>query len=156
MMGQIQSGLEKELLGHSEEFNRQKKFGKMIDTLGERLTRLTELGENVKTEDVIKASTGLVASGFGAKEIATLLADMPPEGPQLAGWLAQRAQETQQAAQAFDQQFNDMRHQLGTAAMHVIAAHSGGQPQSPTSNQLAPAQPTPQANPLTEGASPNA
>lgn len=131
MLKHLQDGLGKAHEELSGEFSKMKEFGKITETLASRFDQLASLGANVTTEDVVKAATGLVSSGLGAKEVATLLADMPTE-PQLLGeWVSQRAVEAAEAAAKFQQAFGDARHQLGTLGLHVLASHSMGVGEQP-------------------------
>lgn len=104
----------------------------------EQLAGLADQGDAVTQEDVVDAAGKLVAHGLGPMPMASLLADMSPDGQALQTWVQQHlvglTQRESQLAAASAQ----VRHQLGQSAMHLLAAqHVGlerGVPMGPSAN----------------------
>src|SRR5215469_12402864 len=69
----------------------------MLDHIRTELDRLTNLADTVTPQDVIGAAGRLVGHGIPAKEMATLLADMPTNAGQgLAAWVQMHDQNARQ------------------------------------------------------------
>ena len=122
-----------------------------------QLDQLAKLGDNVTTEDVIKAGGGLVAAGLTPKAVAGLMATLPQGGGEaLAGWVQQHEQMLEQQEQQNQQMHQMAAHQMGVSAIHALASHAheaqkAQAPQAPKSMPpaAAPAATAPAAsNPL--------
>lgn len=90
-----------------------------------QLDQLAKLGDNVTTEDVIKAGGGLVAAGLTPKAVAGLMATLPQGGGEaLAGWVQQHEQMLEQQEQQNQQMHQMAAHQMGVSAIHALASHA--------------------------------
>ena len=87
------------------------------------LDSLLERGDTVRPEDVIDEAGRVVAGGIDPMQMATLLADMPEGGPALQGWLQAHEQQFAQQQAQLAQAHEAARHQLGTSAIRMLAAH---------------------------------
>lgn len=122
--------------------NQYAALGKAKQTLSKvrvELDALTKLGDLVTHEDVVKSAGMLVASGLEPKALASLLADMPPEGQALQNWVKQHDEAVRVREAQAEQVHNQIRGQLGQEAMRSLLgqhmAESGGLP-SPAGNAL--------------------
>src|SRR5689334_13233571 len=82
----------------------------------DELAGLNKLGPLVDQDDVIKASTKLVAGGIDPHQIAGLLADMPQApGEPLQAWLQGHAQALNQMLTQLAPMQEAARHQLANS-----------------------------------------
>lgn len=88
------------------------------------LDSLAKMGDMVTQKDVVDGASKLVASGLGAEAIAGMLADMPPDGAALQGWVAQHDQELRQREAQLQQATQMVRFQMGTSALKLLATHA--------------------------------
>lgn len=94
----------------------------MLDHLRREMDSLTQMGDTVTPEDVISAAGRVVGHGVPAKELATILADMPPMGGQgLAAWLTAHDASITQQEQHVAQMQALTQHQMGQASLKVLA-----------------------------------
>lgn len=104
----------------------------------ESMDRLAELRDTVTQDDVVKAAGRLVSAGAGAAEIAGMLAEMPPDGDALAGWIAQKDLKLRELEGQLEAAKDAARYKLGVSALqHIVATQANhqfgqqGQPQAP-------------------------
>lgn len=100
-------------------------------SIRQELDQLVKKGDLVTQEDVTKGATKLVAAGMSAGELAGLLADMPPDGEALQGWLVQHDLALRANEAKLNQQAGITRHDLGVGALRLVAAHSMMNPLPP-------------------------
>lgn len=114
----------------------------------DELAGLGKLGTLVDQDDVIKASSKLVAGGIDPHQLAGLLADMPQApGEPLQTWLQSHAQAINGMLGQIAPLQEAARHQLANSALGVLLAHHMGHqfpapnpsPSPGTENQLNPA-----------------
>jgi hypothetical protein len=127
-----------------------------VDRIRTELTKLSEMGDVVTTEDVIKGAGTLVGHGIDAHVLAGIMADMPESGPQIAGWLATHVENLGALEQRLMAQKEVQREHLGHAGMQLLMSHvmSGGTPAgapSPSPSALPASLAAPGASPLQLG-----
>lgn len=121
------------------------------DAVRRELATLSQLGDQVTTEDVIKGAGKLVGAGLDPHALAGLLADMPTNGgPALAQWVQMHEQGAAEGEAQMAPQLAQARHAQGLAGLRLMAAAhpsfgQGGQPGAP------PASATPGAGVQTPG-----
>lgn len=93
----------------------------MVSHIREQLDSLATMGEAVTPEDVIKGAGMLVGKGADPMQMASLLADMPQGGQALAAWVQGHDAQLKQNEAQLDAQLDQVRHQAGSAALHVLA-----------------------------------
>ena len=98
------------------------------DHMRREMDDLTRKGDTVSPEDVIAAAGRIVGHGAGAREMATILSSMPTQSGQgLAGWLAQQDVGIRNQEAHVIQMQALSQHQMGVAALRVIAGIHMGQ-----------------------------
>lgn len=132
-------------------FQTMKEAVKRLDMVRKELDHLVSLGDTVDTEALVKAAGKLVAGGFGAVQVAGLLADAPEQGEALQSWIAEQDQQVAQRETQAQRALAMTRHELGlTALRHMIGVSSGVVPTEPPAgpaaepvpgNQLSPEEP---------------
>jgi len=96
----------------------------MLDHIRTELDKLTNMADSVSPEDVIGAAGRLVGHGIPAKEMATLLADMPTNAGQgLAAWVGMHDQNARQQEAEVDRITHMARYQMGLAAFRELAGN---------------------------------
>jgi hypothetical protein len=96
--------------------------GRMLDHIREELDKLTNMADTVTPGDVIGAAGRLVGHGIPAKEMATLLADMPTNAGQgLAAWVQMHDQNARQQEAEVARITSVARYQMGLAALRELA-----------------------------------
>jgi hypothetical protein len=118
----------------SAQFDKLGKLKKTADQMRVGLQALSKLGDMVSVEDVVKEAGKLVGKGYDAKQMAGLLADMPTTGggAALAGWVKLNAAKAAQTELQLLQVHDQVRHQMGVAALKTVIGHTmehAGQPQ---------------------------
>lgn len=104
----------------------------MLRHIREELDKLTEMADTVTPQDVIGAAGRLVGHGIPAREMATLLSDMPlGAGQGLASWLQMHDASVRQQETHVEQTMRIAGHRMAVSAMRVLAAnavrdHAGG------------------------------
>lgn len=132
-------------------FSKMKEATAKLAVVRKELDGLSALGDTVTQDDIVKASSSLVAAGLGAVQVAGLLADMPDGGPALQAWVQQHDQQTRVREQQAEQALAITRHEMGlTALRHIIGASAEGQQQQQQAQPPSPASPS--SNPLSLGA----
>lgn len=155
--GDMMAGLEKDHHLAAARYQKLAQARKLLDSVREQMDELAKMGDVVTTEDVVKAAGKLVAEGLTPVAMASLLADMPADGPALAGWVAKHDQEVNQREAQLAPVLKLARHEMGTAALRTIAAHSlihgAGASPNPGSGAEAGVAPAPDlaSNPLMPG-----
>ena len=127
---------------NKEQFEKIDSSKQTLERVRVQLDQLAKLGDNVTTEDVIKAGGGLVAAGLTPKAVAGLMATLPQGGGEaLAGWVQQHEQMLEQQEQQNQQMHQMAAHQMGVSAIHALAshAHEAQGAQAPMSPAAAPA-----------------
>ena len=124
------------------QYDKLREASKQLSAVRGALDELVKLGDLVTSEDVVKGASRLVAAGMSASAVAGLLAEMPPDGAPLQGWLVQHDQVVRQNEAQVAMHTALARHALGTSALRMVAGHSAVQ--GAAASQL-PAQPPPDA-----------
>jgi hypothetical protein len=95
-----------------------------LDKVRGELGTLSDLGDTVTPEDVIKGAGKLVAHGLSPSAMAQLLAQMPDGGGEaLQGWLAQHQADLGQREAQLEPLLAQARHEMGLAGLRLVAAH---------------------------------
>lgn len=103
-------------------YDKLKESRGMLDHIRIELDKLTSLGDAVTHSDVMGAAGRLVGHGVPAKEMATLLADMPlGAGQGLAAWLQMHDMGATQQEALVDRLVGTARHRMGVAALKELA-----------------------------------
>lgn len=97
----------------------QKNFREM-DLINSALEKLSEKGDMIEQEDVIKAASKLVAKGIEADSMASLLSTMPEKGEAIAGWLGQLSDFAAQQEVYLKEEMKEARFQLGVIGMRGL------------------------------------
>lgn len=93
-----------------------------LDHIRTELDKLTNLADTVTPEDVIGAAGRLVGHGIPARELATILADMPTNAGQgLATWVQMHDQNARRQEAEVTRVRDIARHNLGVAAFRELA-----------------------------------
>lgn len=94
----------------------------LLDHMRREMDQLTSKGDVVSPQDVIAAAGRVVGHGAGATEMATILSSMPSmAGQGLAAWLAAHDVGIRNQEAHVDQMKSLAQHQMGVAALRVIA-----------------------------------
>ncbi len=103
-------------------------FDKVMEIKGQAeatraaLDTLVAMADTVTQEDVVKAAGKMVAAGVAATQVASELADMPPNGEALRAWVAEKDQQAAENEQKLAALVASAQYQLGSSALkHVIA-----------------------------------
>lgn len=111
----------------------------MVGKVGNELEQLAKLGDMITTDDVVKGAGKLVAHGYSAMQLASLLSDMPDGGPAIASWVQQHAQITKQSEQQLGNAIKQARSQLGSIGLQSLTQHARSMDAPPMSgNALMP------------------
>jgi hypothetical protein len=102
------------------------------------LDKLSALGDQVTSSELMDSAARLVGKGLPAAQVAVLLADAPDEGAALAGWISSHDETVTANEQKVSQALDVARHQLGVAALHELVHHVAGQGGQPTAPGQAP------------------
>jgi len=98
-----------------------------IEIIGSELSGLVAKGDAVTGDQVVQGAGRLVARGIDVKGLATLLASMPTsDGEILAGWLKSQEEKLSQVGEQIAAPYAIAKHELGVAALHMLAAKSIG------------------------------
>lgn len=108
----------------AEQFKTIKESKAQIDSVMTEFKKLTDLQDTVTTKDVVKGCAGIVAAGVPAVQMASILADMPESGQQLQAWVKHEYEQAVTGDQKISEAMNYLRHQLMTASLHTLIAHS--------------------------------
>lgn len=133
------------------QFDKVQEAHQHVLALRSELDRLSDLGDFIQPDDVVKSAAALVGKGFHPKELAALLAEMPMHGGEmLQQWILTHEQMLQQVEAAAGPILAATRHNLATASLHVLARDhlqqgQGSAPAGPAPN-LAISTMTPQGN----------
>ena len=141
-MGQAHSGLR-------SRYEKLREAESRISVARVVMDELAAMQDTVTQDDVVKGAGRLVAAGGGAAEVAGMLAEMPPDGEALQGWVAQKDAGLQRIEALLEEQMSAARYQMGVGALQHIAAtqaHSEYGLPAPTAVPAAPA-----GNPLMAG-----
>lgn len=96
---------------------------RMLGVLRGEMDKLALMGDTVAPEDVIAAAGRVVGHGVPARELATLLADMPSQAGQgLSAWVAQQDQGLMQQEAHVAQMREIAQHRMGVSAVREMAA----------------------------------
>src|SRR5215467_14499866 len=134
----------------------------MLDHMRREMDQLTRMGDTVQPTDVIAAAGRLVGHGVGARELATIMADMPTAGGQgLAAWLAAHDAGVTQQEGHVEMMLNLTGHALGQTSMQILAGihmHQRAAQALSQANRAGPLSPRPISAPAGQGPamSPNA
>lgn len=109
----------------------------LLDHVRKSLERLADKGDMVTQEHVIDEAGKLVGHGVEPMALAGLLADMPQEGggEALGGWVQGHAIAAAQGEQQLLVAHNVARHEMGVAAMHMLAGHTLGARLAPPTDE---------------------
>jgi hypothetical protein len=105
-------------------FNKLTEADARLGAVRSALDSLVKLGDTVSQEDVVKAAGGLVGAGLSAPAIASMLADMPPDGEALQGWIAQQDQGVKQREAQLKAVTGMAQHQMGVEALRALIGHA--------------------------------
>src|ERR1700683_5167995 len=93
---------------------------KMLDSIRQELTKLTQLGDAVSPDDVIKGAGRSVAAGATPQEMAGILSDMPENSQALAQWVQTHLESiTQREAQVLPAHVQ-AQHQVGVTGLQAM------------------------------------
>lgn len=96
---------------------------RMLGVLRGELDKLALMGDTVAPEDVIASAGRVVGHGVPARELATLLADMPSQAGQgLSAWVAQQDQALTMQEAHVAQMREIAQHRMGVSAVREMAA----------------------------------
>lgn len=128
-------------------YNKTLSAGRMIDHLRTEMDKLTDMGDTVTPEDVIAGAGRLVGQGVPARELASILSEMPTQAGQgLAAWVLQNDRLLTQQEALITRQTDMAAHRMAQSALQVIATeHLMGHARNlraamPNQGQLAPGQ----------------
>lgn len=94
-----------------------------VDRIQNELDKLLDKGDVVQPDDVIASAGKIVSSGMPAKQMATLLAQMPEQrGEILSGWLKSQSQILQEQIQQLAPIYAVSKHQMGVNALRLLVA----------------------------------
>ena len=128
-------------------FSKTKKSQNFATVARKAMDKLLVMGEAVEPDDVIETASDLVARGLDPRQLAALLASMPPTGGEaLAQWVEQQDQQLRQQEALATKAHEATRHQLAVQALHVMGTAS-----MEAAGAGASAGPPPQGNPLVPG-----
>jgi hypothetical protein len=104
--------------------NTTKMQAKLNDVIGE-LGYCLGKGPQVTLDDVLEASSRLVASGhFSPMEMATLLADAPENGPGIEQWAQRHLSQAETNMMQIEQMHQLSRHEMGVSAIRLISHYA--------------------------------
>ncbi len=146
---EMMSGLGASFDAASMQHKKMVQATKLATLTRKTLDKLVAMGESVSPDDVIDAAGDIVGAGGDAKNMASMLADMPSSsGVGLAGWLQQKDLAFKQMEAQAKQSQAVADHQLATASLAHLLGHSvspqaqspsvSAPPPSATPNALAP------------------
>lgn len=125
----------------------------MLSITREQMDKLTAMGDNVSSDDLMGLAERLVGEGLEAQSMAMLLTDAYESSdngtnPQrLAEWIRERDEDLQQREAHLKFVMTQQRHQMATTGLQMLGQMSGqsdGEPPNPlASASPAPAQPSP-------------
>lgn len=128
-------------------YNKTLSAGRMIDHLRVEMDKLSDMGDTVTPEDVVAGAGRLVGHGVPARELASILAEMPTQAGQgLAAWVARNDTLLTQQEALIARQTDMAAHRMAQSALQVIATeHLMGHARNmraamPNQGQLAPGQ----------------
>lgn len=104
---------------------------RLLSATRAEMDSLAKMADLVTHEDVVRGASKLVAAGLSAGAVAGLLADMPPDGPALAGWIAEQDQQVHQREAQLAQAHALARHQTALAGVRTLMGHSMAPPEAP-------------------------
>jgi predicted component of type VI protein secretion system len=84
------------------------------------MDQLTQMGDMVTPEDVVKGAGRIVAAGMSASAVAGLLADMPEQPQALQAWVAQQDQGVRQREAQLQQVKASVGHELGVKSLKLL------------------------------------
>jgi hypothetical protein len=107
-------------------FEESGKMLKRLDAVRKGLEKLREKQDIVTMDNVVEEAGKLVAHGIDPIALAGILADAPQQGggEALGAWVAQHAQNAEQAEQQMMQQHKLLQHEMGSSAWHLMVAHA--------------------------------
>lgn len=120
-------------------YEKMKEARTQITAVIKNMGELTKLLDTVTTQDVVKASANMVAAGIPAIEMAKILADMPEQGAQLQSWVKHEYDLAVQGAQQVDFALKWSRHEMISAGLRSIIAHSAEAREQANLRQAVPA-----------------
>lgn len=96
---------------------------RILNAIRGEMDKLSLMQDTVTPEDVIAAAGRVVGHGVPARELASLLADMPSQAGQgLAAWVAQQDQALSQQEAHVSQMKEIAQHRMGVSAVRAMAA----------------------------------
>lgn len=96
---------------------------RILGVLRGEMDKLALMQDTVTPEDVISAAGRVVGHGVPARELASLLAEMPSQAGQgLAAWVAQQDQALTQQEAHVAQMKEIAQHRMGVSAVRTMAA----------------------------------
>jgi len=105
------------------QYDKLKRARQTLDVARSGLEHLTELGDMVSPEDVIKEAGKLVAHGLAPQAMAGLLADIPTGGGlQLAEWVKEHLEGVSQREAQLQPVLDTFRHRMGVQALMGLKA----------------------------------
>ena len=104
-------------------FQKLSSADRMLTHLRDEMDKLAIMGDTVSPEDVIAASGRLVGHGVPARELASILAEMPTQaGQSLAAWVARNDTMLVQQEALVAQMKRVAQHEMGVSAIRQMAA----------------------------------
>lgn len=119
--GALATALQNAHQGLLTRYEKLKAAGARIDVARKAMDTLAGMADTVTQDDVVNAAGKLVAAGSGAAEMAGMLAEMPPDGESLAGWIRQKDQKLREIENQLDQEIKAARYKMGVGALQHIA-----------------------------------
>lgn len=110
----------------------------LLGDIHSELSKLSDLGDTVTQDDIVKSAGKLVAAGIPPNTLASLLSDMPAEGPGLGVWVQDHLATITQRQAQLAPIHAIAGHDVGVAALHGIAAHTGAAQSNPLMPSGAP------------------
>lgn len=106
-------------------YNKLVDADRMLGHIRNEMDKLVTLGDAVTPDDVIGAAGRVVGHGVPAREMATILADMPlSAGQGLAAWIAQNDMLVAQQEGQVAQTMRIAGHHMAVSGMRVLAANA--------------------------------
>lgn len=105
-------------------FDKMKEADSQIKAVIQAFGGMMNLADTVTTKDVVGACADIVAAGIPAVQMATILANMPEQPQQLQAWIKHEFEQAQTADQKIQQGLAITRHQMISAGLNSLIAHS--------------------------------
>jgi hypothetical protein len=116
----------------------------MLGSIRSELEHLAGMEDMVTQDDVVKSAGKLVGAGATPNELASLLADMPPDGQGLANWVQDHLASVDAREAQVGPAHEMAKHSVAATGIqmltgqHVMGAQQTPGPAASTSNPLMP------------------